>query len=111
MGVRRFHPSPAAALALALGVLAGIDAARWIEESARAPPGDPRPAALVPDINRAPARHLLLLPGIGPVRAGVIVEERIRAGPFVDVDDLVRVHGIGPRTVAGLRAGARASDP
>ncbi|MHC4971003.1 MAG: ComEA family DNA-binding protein [Planctomycetota bacterium] len=62
-------------------------------------------------MNRAPERHLLLLPQVGPARARAIVEERARAGPFAGVVDLQRVPGIGPRIAAGIRAVATAGDP
>lgn len=54
------------------------------------------------DVNRASAAELALLPGIGPALAARIVEERERNGPFVSLDDLVRVRGIGPAILAGL---------
>jgi hypothetical protein len=54
------------------------------------------------ELNCAGARTLETLEGIGSVRAGRIVEER--AGqPFERVDDLLRVHGIGPKTLENLR--------
>jgi hypothetical protein len=59
------------------------------------------------DVNRADPRTLEALPRIGPVRARAIVAERTRH-PFRSLDDLERVHGIGPATVAGLRGRARA---
>ena len=40
--------------------------------------------------------------------AGRIVEDRAANGPFASVDDLDRVHGIGPKTVERLRAFADA---
>jgi competence ComEA-like helix-hairpin-helix protein len=58
------------------------------------------------DVNRADARTLDVLPGIGASRAAAIVSERSR-GPFRDLSDLERVSGIGPRTVAGLRPWAQ----
>jgi competence protein ComEA len=54
------------------------------------------------DVNRATAAELELLPRIGPTLAGRIVEERERGGPFASVQDLQRVRGIGPATVARL---------
>lgn len=57
--------------------------------------------ALPIDPNRADARTLEALPGVGPVRAARIVAERARR-PFAELRDLRRVHGIGPHTVAGL---------
>lgn len=50
-------------------------------------------------INSATPEQLLLLPGVGPVTAQRIVEGR----PFFGVDDLLRVKGIGDRTLERLR--------
>ncbi len=55
------------------------------------------------DPNRADARALESLPGIGPVRAGAIVAERERR-PFRDVSELRRVRGIGPVTLRRMRS-------
>ncbi|MFI4917251.1 MAG: helix-hairpin-helix domain-containing protein [Phycisphaerales bacterium JB060] len=55
------------------------------------------------DINTASADRLELLPGIGPSRAAAIIESRQSVGPFRTVEDLARVHGIGPATVEGVR--------
>ena len=54
------------------------------------------------ELNCAGARTLETLEGIGSVRARRIVEERARQ-PFERVDDLLRVHGIGPKTLENLR--------
>ena len=54
------------------------------------------------DLNATSAAALESLPGIGPVRAAAIARERLR-GRFESVDDLERVHGIGPLTTARLR--------
>jgi competence protein ComEA len=53
------------------------------------------------DLNRADARALEALPRIGPTRAAAIVHARARR-PFCAVGELVRVPGIGPRTVAEI---------
>ncbi len=55
------------------------------------------------DVNRASITELDALPGIGPATASAIVTERERNGPFLDVDDLLRVPGIGPAKLATLR--------
>jgi hypothetical protein len=54
------------------------------------------------DLNCADAQTLEILAGIGTVRARAILDER-RIRPFARVDDLVRVRGIGPKTLARLR--------
>lgn len=51
------------------------------------------------DLNAAGVEALIELSGIGPVLAQRIVAER----PFEQVDDLVRVRGIGPETLERLR--------
>ncbi len=60
------------------------------------------------ELNCAGARTLETLSGIGSVRARRIVEERARQ-PFERVDDLLRVHGIGPKTLENLRSAVAAS--
>ena len=61
------------------------------------------------NINCAAACSFEKLPGAGPALAKRIVEAR-EQGPFAQVDDLLRVSGIGPVTLARwrpvLRAGA-----
>jgi competence protein ComEA len=57
----------------------------------------------VVDVNRATAAELESLPGVGPATALAIVAERDGNGPFIDVDDLDRVPGIGPAKIETLR--------
>jgi len=62
----------------------------------------PRPARAL-DLNRAGAAELDALPGVGPVLAARILEQRRRYGPFRRVEDLRAVRGVGPRLLARLR--------
>ncbi len=55
------------------------------------------------NLNAATFDQLDRLPGIGPVLAGRIVTYREENGPFRQVDELTRVRGIGPKTLAALR--------
>lgn len=61
------------------------------------------------DLNRADARALEVLPGIGPGRAEAILRERARA-PFCRVGDLDRVRGIGPVLLARIAPLAQVFD-
>lgn len=74
--------------------------------------GGPAWAAPV-DINHATPAELDTLPGIGPGKAQAIVDFRKRHGPFQTVEDLAKVSGIGPATVANLadRVVARPPQP
>ena len=69
-----------------------------------APITDPLVIGLPVDINAADVDTLVALPGVGAVRAAAIVEDRTANGPFGSIDELARVHGIGPATVEQLRA-------
>jgi competence ComEA-like helix-hairpin-helix protein len=59
------------------------------------------------DLNTADASVLQTLPGIGPVGARRIVEEREENGPFETVGELVRVAGFGPGRVHSLQGRIR----
>lgn len=64
------------------------------------------------NLNTAPARILVTLPGIGPVLAARIVADRMARGPFTTLDDLARrINGIGPAMVATIRHQVRLGDP
>jgi competence protein ComEA len=60
------------------------------------------------DLNRADARALEALPGVGAGRAEAIVRERSRA-PFCRIEDLDRVAGFGSVTLARVAAFATVS--
>jgi competence protein ComEA len=62
------------------------------------------------DLNEADARALEALPGVGPGRAAAIVRERGRA-PFCRLEDLDRVPGFGPATLARVAGLATAACP
>ena len=56
------------------------------------------------NVNTADAPTLRRLPGVGPALAAAIIEYRTKSGPFVTVDDLLKVKGIGPKRFARIKA-------
>jgi len=65
------------------------------------PPGNSSPGGV--DLNRADRAALQGLPGVGPVLAERILEDRKHNGPFRSVEDLRRVKGIGEKTLERIR--------
>jgi len=57
-------------------------------------------------LNVATEDELTRLPGIGPVRARAIVALRQRLAKFRAVEDLLRVHGIGRKTLRRIKSNA-----
>ncbi len=55
------------------------------------------------DLNTAPLSTLTTLPGIGDVRAQLIIDYREQNGHFKAVSDIVLVHGIGKATYENIR--------
>lgn len=110
----RTEPRFWAALTLVIGIL--VYAAVRLLPPPPAPPTALEPvdvpAAVIPitftiqgklNLNQASAEELEALPGIGPALAARIVAYREEHGPFIAVDDLLRVSGIGPKTLDRLQ--------
>lgn len=93
--VREFALSNAAGLSAVVQREAGASSERERRSA--------RPAAPV-DVNACDAAALATLPGIGPTRAAAILAERTAHGPFRSVEDLLRIRGIGPRTLDRMRS-------
>jgi competence protein ComEA len=55
------------------------------------------------NVNTADSETLQTLPGIGPATAEKIIAYREENGPFVTVEDIVNVKGIGEATLEKLR--------
>ena len=73
----------------------------------RAPPVAVGARAGALDLNTATGEQLDELPGVGPSTAARILEWRRESGPFVRVDQLTEVKGIGPKKLAKLRPHVR----
>jgi len=55
------------------------------------------------DINRATMEQLQTLPGIGTVLAQRMIDRRTKRGPFLTIDELRTVKGIGAKRLEQLR--------
>lgn len=69
-------------------------------------PDPPAPSGVLPDgrivLNLATEEEIQKLPGFGPSRARALVELRKRRGKFRSLSELLRVKGIGRKTLARL---------
>ena len=64
---------------------------------------DSKPQTEIININTAKKQNLVKLPKIGPVTAERIIRFRDDYGPFKSIDDLLKVKGIGPKTLEKLK--------
>ncbi|NMC53271.1 MAG: ComEA family DNA-binding protein [Chloroflexi bacterium] len=55
------------------------------------------------NINTASFEEIEALPGIGPQKASDILKYRETHGPFQSIDDLLKVNGIGEKTLQQIR--------
>ena len=59
------------------------------------------------NINQAGAEELTAIPGIGPKMAGRIVDYRKLNGDFQNIDDMIKVKGIGEKKMEKMRGWVR----
>jgi competence protein ComEA len=88
------------AAVLLCGVL-GFGAAAAPAEGGKAAPVAAKSGAV--DLNSASEAQLQEVPGIGPALAKKIVDFRNENGPFKSVDDLLKVRGVGEKSLERLR--------
>ena len=89
----------ATSIVIAFVVLTAVCAASGGALAADAEAGS---AGAVVNINTATASELALLPGVGPSKAEAIVKYRA-ASPFKQVDQIMRVKGIGKKSFQSMK--------
>mgnify|MGYP002624332740 CR=1 FL=1 len=90
-------------LLMLAGTLLAVSIANWLARPVARAHVAPRSTRTFIDVNSADLPDLCLLPGVGPGLAPRIIDARAAVGPFATVDDLTRVKGIGPKTLAKMR--------
>ena len=62
------------------------------------------PSVALVNVNTADQAALETIPGIGPVTAAAILDQRTRLGSFESFEQLLEVDGIGPATLESIRS-------
>jgi competence protein ComEA len=79
-----------------------VGQSRPVAGAQAAAPGDAGAASAPVSLNSATLDQLEGLPGVGPVTARKILDWRTAHGSFASVDELLKVPGIGAKTLANL---------
>ena len=102
------HADQATVAALVAAALVGMGA-YWVAvggprgELVEIDRAEPLVARFRVDINEAAWPELAEVPGIGETLARRIIDSRLERGEFADHQDLLRVQGIGPRTLERMK--------
>lgn len=84
------------------GKVTGASASSQIETQTTQTPTSPQPSGMI-NINTAPASELEKLPGVGPVRAGDIIEYREANNGFKTSEEIMNIRGIGEKTFEKMK--------
>ena len=96
--IARRHLAPALVLSAALAATA-LTAPPFVPLASAAASAEAKPV----DLNAAGSDELEAVPGIGKSLASKIVAFREKNGAFKSVDDLLKVQGIGEKSLARFR--------
>ena len=91
------------ALLVALGASVGAQTAAGAEKKGS--------VATQVDLNTASREQLMQIKGIGPALADRIVEFRKEHGPFRRVEDILKVRGVGEKSLAKLKPHLKVGKP
>jgi len=80
-----------------------ISKGKGLNSSESSTENDSKPQTEIININTAEKQNLVKLPKIGTVTAERIIRFRDDYGPFKSIDDLLKVKGIGPKTLEKLK--------
>lgn len=97
----------AAVTAVALIALLGTGALAAPDPDGSAKAGPKAPV----DLNEASLGELTAIPGIGDTMAQRILDWRAENGPFRQVDDLMKVKGIGEKSLEKIRPYVKVAKP
>ncbi|GJQ57975.1 MAG: hypothetical protein SCALA701_07760 [Candidatus Scalindua sp.] len=89
-------------LLIGIGIKYSIDQHWWLPKT-EVVDIDPESIKLKIDLNRAEWYELIILPGIGEKRAKTIIEYRKEKGPFLTLEQLCEVDGVGVGTVKKIK--------
>ena len=104
----RLRPTDQAAVAILVGLALAATVAWWVQQGGlrgrlvETDQAKPQSARFQVDVNTAAWPELAEMPGVGQTLAQRIVNSRQQDGPFRDEHDLLRVSGIGAKTLAAL---------
>ena len=97
------HSNRGAAVAASLFLLCALSLV-WGGHATAATGADAEPTVNGPvNINTAETNQLIAIPGVGEATALRIIEWREEHGPFLRVEDLMKVKGIGEKSLEKLR--------
>ncbi len=103
-GLVRSLPTPAGELGYAVSVQRDDTAPALSQQRFYVPDGPV-------DLNTAGLSELLTLPGLGAAKTQAILDDRAENGPFAQVEDVIRVSGIGQATYEKMAPYITVSSP